>query len=384
MATRRSCLLIAGTTALALAPLSEVTAQQGEDALSKVQKAEIRSTSGIITSGSERIKLGISGQVNRGILSYDDGEDTGTIHVDNDNSSTRIRFTAETLDLGQLTVGTVIELQFESNSTADVDQENQRGVGPDHFTERKLEAYATYDGIGTLTIGQGDHASNGSSESDLSGTSVIGYSGVADLAGGLRFRTRTGTLTDINIGSVFSNFDGLSRDDRLRYDSPVIAGFIGAVSVGSDDRWDIALRQSGDYGTVKTAFAVAYADPGDAAVDSRVSGSFSARLGNGLNATFATGRDDRDDRDPSFGYVKLGYLGAFTSLGATAFSVDYYTGDDMSAEGDESTSVGLQIVQALDRYSTELYAGIRNHEFESEGQDVDDVLASLVGLRVKF
>jgi len=342
----------------------------------------LKNSPGLVTSGNDNLKLTISGQVNRGLLSFDDGDETGTLHVDNDNSSTRIRLLSEADLTERATFGTNIELQFESNSTAAVDQNNERNVGPNGFTERKLEAYGDFDGIGRITIGQGDTASNGASEQDLSGTSVVGYSGVADLASGLRFRSEaTEELSDINIGSVFSNLDGLSRDDRLRFDSPTIQGFNAAASLVADERWDVAIRYSGKSAGFSLSAALAYANTRED-LENRVNGSASILHSSGLSATAAAGRDERDDRDPQFVYLKFGYQAQWNRFGKSAVSVDFYDAEDIAAAELESNSVGIQLVQKLDKIGTDVYAGLRNYSLDDN--DADDILASLVGVRVKF
>ncbi|MGI9452612.1 MAG: hypothetical protein ACR2QH_18510, partial [Geminicoccaceae bacterium] len=121
-------------------------------------------------SGSDDVSLTVSGQVNRGILVTDDGDETDVFFVDNDNSSTRIRLLGDAKLNDDISVGSVIEVQFESNSTADVSQDNQRDAGDNNFTERKLEVFADSKAYGRLWLGQGDTASNGTSEVDLSGT----------------------------------------------------------------------------------------------------------------------------------------------------------------------------------------------------------------------
>lgn len=62
--------------------------------------------------------------------------------------------------------------------------------GPDpefDLDGRKIEAYAKSKKFGSLALGQGDMASNGSAEEDLSGTSVISYSQVRFAAASLVF-----------------------------------------------------------------------------------------------------------------------------------------------------------------------------------------------------
>lgn len=343
-----------------------------------------------VEPGNEQVRLTLSGQVNRGLLFAHDGEDTEVFHVDNDNSSTRVRFIGEAALNEDISAGTVIEVQFESNSTAAISQDDERNVGPNNFTERKLELFFEHDDYGPVWLGQGDTASNGTSEVDLSGVAVVGYSGVADLAGGLQFRDDEGALSGVRIGNTFSNLDGLSRDDRIRYDTPIIAGFRGSASYIADDRWDAALRYNAGLGTSKFAAAAAYAsvpDDEDAGFD-QFNGSASLLLDSGLNFTAAGGwigfdADERED-DGWFGYGKLGYIFRPFTFGATAVAVDYYYGGNIGADGDESQTVGLLAVQNVDEIATEFYAGGRTYILDRDDEDFDDIYALLTGARIKF
>jgi predicted porin len=82
-------------------------------------------------------------------------------------------------------------------------------------------------------------------------------------------------LTETTVGDVFANFDGLSRDDRIGYDTPTFAGFTLSSSWVTDDRWDVAARYAGDFGGVKLAAAISYAK-NEPSFDSQVAGSISA------------------------------------------------------------------------------------------------------------
>ena len=155
-------------------------------------------------------------------------------------------------------------------STASVNQNSKRNVGPNSFTERKLELYIDSPLIGRITVGQGSTASDSTSQVDLSGTSVIGFSNVANLAGGLLFRDSNGNLLATDVGDAFSNLDGLGRDDRIRYDTPSFAGVKFSTSLIADDRWDAAIRYGGDFGPLKAAAAVAYSDPNSDDIDNRI------------------------------------------------------------------------------------------------------------------
>ncbi|MEP5730263.1 MAG: porin [Sulfitobacter sp.] len=322
------------------------------------------------------------GQINRGILSVDDGVDTREFSVDNDNSSTRLRARAA-YSFGDYVVGGQIEYEFEFSSTAAVNQLNS-DVSSSVANERKFELFAETP-YGNFAYGQGDTASNGTSEVDLSGTTVVGYSGVSDLAGGILFRDQAGALTTQRIGGNFSNLDGNSRQERFRYDTPVFAdGVVVSVSFGEDSRNGIALRYKNDFGDFAFSGALSYNEREGA---DRVNGSASV-LHNptGVSFTFASGEDslDNSDQDPSFYYVKLGYERDFFKFGSTAFSVDYYDGSDISSLGSDSDSFGLLAVQNIDRHNLEVYAGYRSYSASAATADFQDIDALLVGARFKF
>ncbi len=340
-----------------------------------------------------KASLTMSGQVNRAFLIADDGNDTEVFHVDNDNSSTRIRWVGkgkvtETFDAGML-----IEVQLESNSTADVniaDHETAK-KSTNSFGERKMEVWLSYKGLGKLTLGQGDTASNGSAEVSLSGMSPAMYAGIGDTAGGILFRTETladGLDADgPTIGSVHNQVDGLSRQDRIRYDSPKLAGFVASASHVQGNNWDIALRHSGKFGQFKTSAAIAYAetDGTSATNDSLVDGSFSILHDSGLNVTFSAGNiDDNSRSDTTNFYVMLGYIAKLTNLGTTRFAIDYGATDDDGVDGDEFETIGFGVLQNLKEIGTDIYAVFRNHSLDRPGENFDDVNIFMTGARVRF
>ncbi len=218
------------------------TAKQAKEAKEAAERMPLAAPQRVVTSGKDDVKLSVSGQVNRGVLFADNGDDSEFFHVDNDNSSTRVRFIGTGPLTDDISVGTQIEVQFESNSTAAIDFNQDSPAGPNSFTERKLELYADSKRLGRLWVGQGDTASNATSEVDLSGTAVVAYSGIGDMAGGLEFgKDSTGAIGP-QIKDVFSQMDGLSRDDRLRYDTPSFGGFKASASAIDGGSWDVAGR----------------------------------------------------------------------------------------------------------------------------------------------
>lgn len=365
------------------AQISQLLAQR-EDAAPAVPARRV-------TSSSDTVGLSIYGQVNRGVLYANDGHTQEFFNVDNDHSSTRLGLVGEARPREGLTIGSRIEVQMESNSSASVNQARNAPGGPVNFTERKLEVFAKSDRLGTIWLGQGSTASDGTAEVDLSGTGVAGRSNFGELGGGLSFATSgTGAIAgNPTVGAVFSNMDGLSRNDRLRYDTPSFGGLSFATSWVDGGPLDAALRYSRKFGDQTVAAALGYVNPssGSSTISKQVSASASYLLGNGLNATVAAGRRDlkgvgRSDAD--FIYGKLGYRAQLTALGRSNFAVDYGQVDDLILNGDEAQMYGAQFVQNLDDFGLELYLSYRNFSLDRTGASFDDIDVALGGARVKF
>ena len=272
---------------------------------------------------------------------------------------------------------------MESNSSVDFDIGDDDDTGDVTFGERKLEFYIDHT-YGRLWLGQGDMASNGTAEVDLSGTDVITYSGIADIAGGVTFRSKADKNVKIAaIGDVFNQFDGLSRRDRVRYDTPKFGPVYFSASTGNGDIWDVAGRlayEFGDFG--KLAAAAAYADGKSRFGYKQYNGSASFLHNSGLNLTVSAGTRDWDTSgkdDATNLYVKLGF-----TRGKHAVSVDYGMTEDLDLDGDEADTIGVGYVfNAWE--SVQFYGGWRIHQLERNNiSDPDDINAVMIGGRVKF
>lgn len=330
-------------------------------------------------SSEGNVSLTLSGQVNRALLWADDGTESRMLHVDNDNSSTRMNLEGTGRLNRDVDVGAQIEVEIQSNPSSQVDILGVGTGGATTFVDRKLEVYFDHKQYGKLSLGQGSMASDGTSEVDLSGTSVVAYSGVADMAGGIGF-VGAGTT----IGEAYANLDGLGRDDRIRYDSPPLGNFRVSVSSAGDSKQDLAVRYSGSLkGGLQFVAAGAYATDvnGPDLIDTQISASASIRAGSGFNLTGAMGVRELDGvtvQEPSFWYIKAGYI-----KGDKAFSVDFAQASDVSGIDDEFTSIGVAAVWNFRSAGTELYAGLRSHSLD-DGVSRDDILALMTGARIKF
>ena len=340
-----------------------------------------------------KASLTMSGQVNRGVLFADDGTDSEIFHVDNDNSSTRIRWVGKGKVTENFSMGMTIEVQLESNSTANVNIAGHEAATPstNSFGERKMEVWLSNKNLGKLTLGQGDTASNGSAELNFLGQGAM-YPGIADMSGGILFRASTdpvgGDATGPAINSAWNTHDGLSRADRIRYDTPKFAGFVASASHLQGGNWDIGLRHSGKFGQFKTKAAIFYANTEQTTAstsDDQIDGSFAVLHDSGLNLTFSAGtRDQQTRNDDDHIYVALGYIAKLTDIGTTRFSVDYGNANDVQLSDDDFTTFGIAVTQNIKSISADIYATFRNHELDRTGVDFDDINSFLAGARVKF
>ncbi|MCP3941390.1 MAG: porin [Desulfobacteraceae bacterium] len=345
----------------------------------------------LLNSGNKNVGVTLYGQVNRGVLVADDGHDTEVYQVDNKNSSTRIGLLGVAKASEQLEVGSLIEVQFEANSTYDVNQFDKHNVGNNNFTKRDLDVYVKYNPLGTLSLGYGSTASDTTSEIDLSGTTVAGYSGVAFMAGGLYFYDNaTQAYSTTKIKNVFTNMDGLEHNNRVRYDTPSFYGFSIATSIiDGNGGGDLSLRYEEEFNRFKLSAAASYSNPGSTSTkkDYQFNSSASALHDSGISLTLAGGHrvyeDDADGKGLFF-YTKLGYQTDFFSFGKTAFSIDYGRCDDMSMKNDQAIAWGGQFVQNLRDWGTEYYIGFRNYKLDRDNTDYDNINALLSGFRVKF
>ncbi|MBW4707119.1 porin [Roseobacter sp. YSTF-M11] len=341
------------------------------------------------TAAAQDSTFNFYGQLNFGLWSVDDGTQSESFITDNDNSNTRVGAIWESglANGGKLKFHFETALGLRGSSSVTLDD---TGLDFDwRRTElRKVEVVYTTPGIGAFSFGQGSTATDGFSEADFSGTSVIAYSAIGDLAGNIAFRPQGGAPSAVDIGDAFSNFDG-ARRFRVRYDSPDFSGFGVSVSAGEevlregDDRefYDLGLKYARDFGDIKMDARLGYSWI-DSDEELAIGSLAMLHEPTGLNAAISTGRQQEGDDD--FIYVKLGYIQDWFPAGSTAVSLDLYEGNDFAITGSESSSVGLGIVQRLDRHNVEIYATYRTLSFDSTGTNLEDIDVMALGARWKF
>jgi predicted porin len=173
----------------------------------------------------KRVQVIVDAQVHRAVLFGLSRRDTEIIHTDGDQSSTRIRIRGRAHAPGGWRVEARIEFELESNPSNRTDDTNIDEVRPPSL--RKARIRFRHRRWGTIALGRESTATSGITSLDLSATRVAIYSNVETAGGGFR---HTNSMLDppvggTTVGSVWDNFDGASRAELLRYDSPKWYGF---------------------------------------------------------------------------------------------------------------------------------------------------------------
>ena len=328
-------------------------------------------------NAADGVEFKFSGQISRAITHADNGVDSDTIFVDNNNSGTRLRLKGKVDISESLSAGVYWETQYQDNSSSSIDIDD-----PDNssaFTSRIRDLWFKGN-WGKVSLGQGNGAANGTSEVDFSGTTIADYSG-NNLDDGISFANNAGTKVVKN-GAVFSNFDGLSRNDRLRYDTPSIGPLDLAFSVGQD-KSEVAARYSLKMaGGGKLGAAVGWVDSKDKF--SQVGLSASYLMPSGFNVTGHYGERDLDGSSvsPSGYYFKVGQK--FGAAKNQDVSIGYQQVDDLAAVGDEAKRYNIAYVYHIPNKGIELFAVAQKAELDRTGGSLEDQTMLSIGSRIKF
>ena len=346
-----------------------------------------------IKNGQEKVKLVVSGHVNKAVLFADDGNTSRTLIVDNGAATTRLNFLAEAPVTEDFSFGAQFEFEYSSNNSGIVTlHEGNGGTNRANTTptERKMEVMMTSKRFGRIWLGQGSTATDEIVESDLSGTAVSGgYADSATIGSAFVFyNTLTRSADGPAVGDVVVSLNG-TMDDRIRYDTPTYGGFFASGSFTSGGPGEAALRYSGKLGPFELAAALGYANLSgiNTTVDDQVVGSASILHESGLNASFSAGKRNhkaaaRDDGKSIYG--KIGYIAKIFGVGPTAFGIDYGVYDDYGQNNDEAKTYSIGAVQHFDDIGSQVYLLGKAYELDRTGTSYDDIRLLMVGARVAF
>ncbi len=330
-------------------------------------------------NAADKIEIKLSGQINRAITFADNGVDSDTLFVDSLSSGTRFRLTGKMNVNPNLSAGVAFETQYQDNGSGSVDIGSPDSDG-NKLQSRKREIWFKGN-FGKFSLGQGSGAADATSEVDFSGTNYIAdYSG-NNLDDGISFADSAGNKIVRN-NQVFTNFDGLSRNDRLRYDAPAFGPIGISVSTGQD-RAELGLRFKKSFGGSKIGAALGYVDvdnPGGAGFDQLgLSASYLAPNGISLTGAYGERSIEGASVDPSGLYIKLG-----KKFGQHAVSISHHTVDDLNTVGDVAERTNLAYVYNM-RNGIELYGMAQNSSLErASGPELGNVKQISIGSRIQF
>lgn len=372
-----SALMTAGTAFAASHTGSTESQLQAQaamiDALSKeveALKADAVERTGV-RPGVKGVNLSISGQVNRAVFFGSDALDNSFFNfVDNDASSTRVRWDADAPVSDATEVGARLEVELESNSslfvgapgsTAAADADN------DLFGVRQAYVFVE-GGFGTLSTGHQSEATDGVLHNSFN------YATLADInpeftAGALGLA-----------GAFLPSFGDGGRDDQIMYATPSIAGFKAAASVEDDGQLTAQGNYSGEIAGIGLLAGIGYnAEQG--AADDNLAGSFGINFGPiALNGAAATNlSDDASGSDAFYYYFNLAHRGNYVDLGPTSVSIDFGNSNGVIDGGGDGYAIGGGLVQGV-APGADAYVSFRHYNT----RNADSAQAVLAGMRVTF
>lgn len=378
---RKTALLGSVATAALVAGFAPATApaQEKTDSVTMTQKG---------------MEVRIGGHVNKAVLWASDGDTSRTMIVDNSTESTRFNLTAEghvTKDLG---FGATLEVEMTSNAASGMTLQGNGDFNQPSttFVERKAEVFIEHHHYGTLFLGQGSSATDEIVESDLSGTQVSGNNAKAsEIGGAVLFFNKSARTTDGSPtpADTIVSLNGLDLQDRIRYNTPTIAGFQAAASFVSGGAADVALRYGDKLGPFEVAAAIGYFNQSSTSttIEDGVAGSASVLHESGLNLTVAGGRrslKDRSRSDPDYLYGKVGYVAKIFNLGTTNVGIDYGVYDDFARNRDEAKLYSIGVVQHFKDIGSAVYFLAKSYTLDRSGTNFDDIWVVMTGAKVSF
>ncbi len=246
--------------------------------------AELEATTA--RKGNRKVKLTVSGQVNEAIIFWDDGSESNTYVVSNNNSRSRFRFVGDAKINNDWSAGYLMEIGVRYAGSGSRNQ-SWNGAGNDATRPLDIRHSAWWlerKDIGRVWVGKTGSATDGITEISLANLNTVG-SGDAWM-GAFGLRNADGTRSDRtwnNITPAFVgawNIDG-DRNAVVKYVSPTFSGFTVSTAWGEDDFWDVALRYAGEFNGIRIAAGIGYKQMNDSPGKSGADGDQCADLASG-------------------------------------------------------------------------------------------------------
>lgn len=401
--------------------------------------AELEATT--VRKGNRKVSLKISGQVNKLLLIWDDGDETDIYVTDNIQSSTRFRFTGSAAIRPGWSAGYYLEWESTSDRSNTADQVNNQRRRTGGITLRHAVWWVKSDKFGSIWLGQHSTATDNLYLLSLGGAGVASTGDIGLTTAGFQLRTSgvagNAGLTGQRFGRFVPSFDQ-PRADIVRYDSPSIIGCVLSASWGENDLWDVAARCKKELNSIKILFGIGYIERKDERSfttttinDRRNDNTFIASgsvihdpSGLFLTAWYAQQEytngtllasgclagpaNPNGCRDNEAFWIQGGVYRRWNDLGKTSIYVDYGHFDDAGTGqtaagfasgnqvivGTDTDVYGIGIVQKVDAAAMEFYADYHHIEVDAStdllaggnrvNENIEDFDRVILGARIKF
>lgn len=321
--------------------------------------AELEATAA--RKGNRKVSLTVYGQVNAAILWNDIGYGVEDKAITQSGTSTS-RFGFK----GEAKIGTGAKAGYILEVGVDQTGEPWSPASDLGLSVRHSALYLE-GGMGRVTLGHTSQATDTFDEISIANVTVA--SKLLSLQ----------PFSSAYLGGLDLPFDG-GRMSVVRYDSPVVGGFIASASWGGDDVWDAALRYAGEFSGIKVAAAVGYRDDKSTFIETQTTTAALSvqHVASGLFVSGMYGSVDFGGSDDLVGYHAQGGIEwpLFPALGKlTAFG----EWGRVELGGDEADMFGGGVVQAIDAAAMDIYVSYRQYDLGG-----DDVQTAVAGARIKF
>jgi hypothetical protein len=337
-----------------------------------------------VVASQKKVKLKLYGQVTRQMGFVGDGESVTFKQGENGNTGTRMGIVGSGKVTNDINLKTVLEYSVSSGANGGGTQFVNEG-GSAGFSVRKLDVILSSKKFGAVWMGRGEGSTDGTSEVDLSGMAS------ARLGGTAQYPVSSFILMDKNssavpqavatVGRFFNSFDGTSRQNRIRYDTPTFFGFMASASLIDKHNVDASLNYEGKIAGTQIAGAVGYCHTkgtessgssacfansytaGTVSGIDQVNGSISVKLPIGLGATFSGGAQ-RQSRTAAGAATKenpynlnpvIFYTTKMTELGSTTFDFSYEYSENVTNKGDKGNAFQVDALQRIDSIGGDYY-----------------------------
>lgn len=368
-----------------------------------------------LSSSGHAMEFKVSGQVDRAFTYANNGEEGDFASVDNVGSNSRFRFTGtEDMDNG-MQVGFIYEISLDQYGSTQFDIGKNTSGSDFNLGTRKIDTYVEGN-FGKVSFGKGDGAGYYANLMDYSGTSYYG--------GGPWYGLYSNSISFVDkndntlptIGATNSVFSAIGRQQRIRYDSPSMAGLVLSASYDNGDAYELAARYHADLPGAKLAAGVSWVDTQDLnIVRSPTNGqptlpekvgqtrrevagaSVSVLLDSGLNFTVSMGDTSTEEMTNAGQANQTGFdaTNIFGQVGYIVndhhFAINYGETSDLIVDGTTGSQAGLAYVydwssavrlfSSYHLYMLDLPSSKKTAKGWGDAQDINQLYA---GIRVAF